>query len=224
MWMELSQLLKDIFYPNCCLECERPTNTNSLFCSHCRKNLTKMFYNYEGKHPYSSLENYGYLYAYDGCIRTAFHQIKYAGAKHLLPRMSAEVRGNFPWADIQRKWLLPESLVVVPISTEPRRKKQRGYDIPREIFHLWSIEQHLPWEELLLRKEAVAPQYGLNKTERYRNVKDSFRAVKAIPNYNILLVDDIFTTGATMEEAARTLKAAGASHVWGIAFSGDKDK
>lgn len=223
MWRSLSQLLKDIFYPHCCLECERPTNTNTLFCSHCRKKLPQMFYNYQGRKQLSSLQNYGYLYAYDGCIRRAFHQLKYAGAKHLLPRMSDEVIGHFSWGELQRKWSLPDDIVVVPISTEPQRKKQRGYDIPREIFHPWSIHHHLPWEELLLRKAAVAPQYGLKKEARYCNVQNSFTAVKAVDAYNILLVDDIFTTGATMEEAARTLKAAGALNIWGIAFSGGKD-
>ena len=76
-----------------------------------------------------------------------------------------------------------------------------------------------------MRKKDTVPQYELSPKERQKNIKNAF---VMRPNYNIqdctiLLVDDIFTTGVTMDECAKVLKSAGAKKVIGLALATDAE-
>jgi len=78
-----------------------------------------------------------------------------------------------------------------------------------------------PWEEVLARIRATEPQWELTPGERRKNIKGAFGSTRPelIRDKNILLVDDIFTTGITLNECARVLKKAGARKVFGLALA-----
>lgn len=112
---------------------------------------------------------------------------------------------------------------ICPIPLHPLRKKERGFNQAEEIFQLWAQKKvALSWSTLLERRKKTKIQSTLEeRQERKENVRDAFALkgiVEPLPN-SILLVDDIATTGATMEEAAKVLKKAGVEKVFGLVLA-----
>src|SRR5205823_3972539 len=106
---------------------------------------------------------------------------------------------------------------VVPVPLSAERLRQRGFNQAVE------IARHLRKDRLELslceRTRDAPPQMELPYDQRQRNVRGAFRCARNLAGKRIAVVDDVMTTGATLDEMARTLKAAGAEHVsnWVIA-------
>ena len=108
--------------------------------------------------------------------------------------------------------------VICPIPLHRRRLKWRGYNHAEELAKQLGKAFSLPVvSNALIKRKHTAPQVSLGREERLRSMKGVFevRNPQAIASKNILLVDDVYTTGATMEECARVLKKAGAARVLG---------
>ena len=73
-------------------------------------------------------------------------------------------------------------------------------------------------EKMLTRVGFSSPQVGLSPKQRSKNIKAQFAASPGAKNKNIIIVDDVWTTGNTLKEAAQTLKTVNASQVWGVTF------
>jgi competence protein ComFC len=113
-----------------------------------------------------------------------------------------------------------ENFYIVPMPLEIQRLKWRGFNQAEELAkNLANFFQIEIMENVISRKKKTLPQVILTEKERKENVKEAFQIEKEIEEKNILLVDDIFTTGATMEEAAKTLKKAKAKKVIGIVIA-----
>jgi ComF family protein len=105
---------------------------------------------------------------------------------------------------------------VVPVPLHWIRRRGRGYDQALLLAKDFSRRVGVPVEEgVLRRRRATKPQTELGRDERRENVRDAFEARRpeAVKGRTILLVDDVCTTGATIEACARALKAAGAKRV-----------
>ena len=145
--------------------------------------------------------------------REAVHALKYGG----LPRIADDLAAAMA-AD-----LLPtdEASVLVPIPLAPKRLRQRGYNqseaLARALARLWRI----PVVDMLIRSRETATQTALTPETRLANVAGAFtpgRRPGVSRDSNYILVDDVFTTGATLAEAARALEQAGARTVFGVTF------
>jgi competence protein ComFC len=113
-----------------------------------------------------------------------------------------------------------ENFYIVPMPLEIQRLRWRGFNQAEELAkNLANFFQIEIMENVISRKKKTLPQVILTEKERKENVKEAFQIEKEIEEKNILLVDDIFTTGATMEEAAKTLKKAKAKKVIGIVIA-----
>ena len=99
-----------------------------------------------------------------------------------------------------------------------QRTRARGFEIPLVLFKNTDAEYCLT--PALTRRRETVPQYDLSPQERKMNLEDCFAVTQNVTGKTVIVVDDIFTTGATMEEAAQTLKNAGAVEVYGLAFCG----
>lgn len=104
--------------------------------------------------------------------------------------------------------------VIIPVPLHPRRLRQRGFnqalEIARQIGKQLDIEvQHRP----LARVKYTVPQVGLDARARRNNVRDAFQAVAPIAYSHVALVDDVVTSGSTINAAARALKKAGVERV-----------
>ena len=102
------------------------------------------------------------------------------------------------------------------------RRAERGYNQVALIFDSWCRRQGLVWlDDCLARRRPTSPQWELDRRERRENIKDAFivNAPKYIRNHSILLVDDIVTTGRTLDECAAVLRQAGAASVSALALA-----
>lgn len=106
-----------------------------------------------------------------------------------------------------------EEELIVPVPTDPRRKRQRGYNQATLLARHIADALGMPVCEALVRVRRCAPQTGLPLERRRKNLVGCMAASEAVRGKRVLLVDDVYTSGATAAEAARALKEAGAVSV-----------
>jgi len=116
------------------------------------------------------------------------------------------------------------NFTITAIPLDPKRLKWRGYNQAEELAKALADILNLKTNFHLLKKvKTNLIQADLDKSQRKENIRGVFvcKNAKEVNEKNILIVDDVYTTGATMEEAAIVLKSAGAKKVWGIVFARD---
>lgn len=117
-----------------------------------------------------------------------------------------------------KKYFPPNSLLV-PIPLFLKKKKRRGFNQAEEIGKIISEKIKIPLIiDNLIRIKNTLPQAKLNKKQRQENIKNAFavKNKKAFRGKIVFLLDDVYTTGATMQECAKILKKSGAREVWGL--------
>jgi ComF family protein len=136
-----------------------------------------------------------------------FRRLDYLGA-HLAAALHARLGPELGGCD-----------VVVPVPLHWRRRLARGFNQAEAIARPLAARLGLPCERLLRRRRATAPQSGLDRAARRRNPRGAFAAPRppAIHGRAVLLVDDVVTTGATLDAAARCLRRAGARAIVALA-------
>ena len=148
---------------------------------------------------------------YEGELRAIVHAFKYEGRRTIGRRLGDMLR--LASAD-----LLSNARVVVPVPLHPWRRLRRGFNQAADLAHALG----LPVVHALWRSRATSPQAGLTASARRRNVRGAFRTspfigsktlAACIAGHRVVLVDDVWTTGATLNECARVLKEAGATEV-----------
>lgn len=107
------------------------------------------------------------------------------------------------------------------VPTDYKRRIERGYDVPELLFRDWLAQNNLPFYNILRRTRLTHRQFDLTRQERLRNVQESIELLGEVRGRDIVLLDDIFTTGASMNEAAGVLKRGGAKQVVAVAFASD---
>lgn len=139
---------------------------------------------------------------FEGPAADAVRSFKYGGRSALARPLAAYlVRAALPYTGLID--------VVVPLPLHPRKLRERGWNpsllLARPVAEALGAKLRPTW---LVRTRATRVQAGLSRSDRQRNVAGAFRA-KAVPSARVLLIDDVRTTGATLDEAARTLGAVG---------------
>jgi predicted amidophosphoribosyltransferase len=141
--------------------------------------------------------------AYTGAARALVHGWKEHGLRRV-----AIIAADLVVAQVER----PAADVITYIPPDPTRQLQRGHHpaerLARELGVRWSLES----TQLLVRRGPGRRQTGLDRAERQANVRGTF-AVSGPVAGAVVLVDDVYTTGATVAAAAGALRAAGASDV-----------
>lgn len=154
------------------------------------------------------------LFAYEKGVRDGIRAAKYAGrsdvATTFARQLSEAIRGD--WADRFPDGFRP---TIVPVPIRPAKYFRRGYNLPALVALPLSRLTGWPCDLLLLRRAAERlPQAGLPLAAREKNVRGAFTArpgARIFPH--VVLLDDMYTSGATATAAARTLKKAGAEHI-----------
>lgn len=140
------------------------------------------------------------------------HRLKYERARAGAAEIAAAMAILVP--------CLPEGVLLTHVPTASRRVRERGYDQAHLIARSLARQAGLPYASMLARA-GQAHQVGSGRTARIRQLRGAFRPLRPASIYgkHVVLIDDVLTTGATLEEAARTLKRAGAKRVSAITFA-----
>lgn len=183
-----------------CVYCGREIPEGGLVCRECAREEKEL----ENREGFAG--GILYAYRYEGIVRKLVHDFKYNDmprrALFIAQRMSEFLGGYEVHAD---------AVVFVPIHA--RRLKTRGYDQSELLAYHLGMLLGIPCEEMLIRSRETKPQYKLGAQERWRNVHGAFALKEgALPEgKNLLLVDDVFTTGSTVGECMKVLADAGAN-------------
>lgn len=204
-------LLHDILFPPRCPGCGTSVAAHGDWCPAC---FTSIWHPRLLNGSRRQLDGCYSLTDYRGPIRRVLQRLKFeqklsyeAACQYLLAR--------FPWPEE-----LKAAQLVVPVPLSQERLRKRGYNQSEIIFRPWA-ETFSVWTDALQRLRETEAQWTLDKREREANLKRAFSIVYGCPvrGRHILLVDDIYTTGATMEECARALKKGGAASVKGVVIA-----
>lgn len=152
---------------------------------------------------------------YEGAVRRAMHRYKFGGrlayGKTFAGLLARRVEESGVASRVQ-------AVCWVPCHRATRR--ERGYDQAEELARQTAARLGLPAAPLLKKVRHTPPMYQLDAAQRRANVLGAFAAgPEELHGLSVLLVDDIFTTGATFSECARVLREQGASHVYGAALA-----
>jgi ComF family protein len=152
--------------------------------------------------------------AYAGTLRDALHALKFGGQRALARPLSALV------LDVCGPLLGPHVDALVPVPLAHERERERGFNQAALLAaHLAAASGLAVKPRWLSRRRSTRPQTELTAGERRANVARAFAASPRAGGAHVVLVDDIVTTGATVAECARTLRAAGARAVGAVAVA-----
>jgi ComF family protein len=150
---------------------------------------------------------------FEGNLRDAIHAFKYDHGPELAPPLG-KLLSNYLSA-----YPLPADMVI-PVPLHAEREQARGYNQAILLAQELGRAHRLPVANHgLTRTRATRPQVELGAPQRRVNVHDAFAATAQVAGKHILLIDDVCTTGATMEACGVALKARGAQSVWGLAVA-----
>jgi ComF family protein len=150
--------------------------------------------------------------SYEGVLRELIQLFKYKRIRTLAEPLGKMMAGALPRDE--------RFDVIVPMPLFWWRKWHRGFNQARLLADIVSRRTGIPVVESARRVRATPPQAGLSNAERRRNVARAFACKRGAHNARrVLLVDDVFTTGATASACAAALKRAGAAHVSVIALA-----
>ena len=142
--------------------------------------------------------------AYDGALRAIVHALKYGGRRSIARPLAALLAEH-------GAELLRDASVVVPVPLHRSRQRLRGFNQAAELARYLPV----PSARILRRVRATPSQTDLPAAQRHANVRDAFalRRGARVQDSVVVLVDDVSTTGATLDACARVLRAAGAREV-----------
>jgi ComF family protein len=146
---------------------------------------------------------------YDGALREAIHRVKFGGETALGRSLGRWLARSLPGE-------ASEADLVAPVPLHPKKVRSRGFNQSELLSAAVAAAASLPHRpRLLSKKTPTHSQTGLSRKERRRNLKGTFSLAAGMPvvGCRVLLVDDIFTTGCTVEECARVLRRAGARSI-----------
>ena len=223
----LKGIALDILFPRWCVGCGRE---GDLLCHWCRRSLpgiTPPLCPRCGRPQASGVLCPGCIswqaqvdgirspFQFDGVVRQAIHQLKYKNLRALA----------IPLAGLLRDYLAANPVpaeVLVPVPLHPKRLRERGYNqsslLVRELGRLTGLPVV---SDCLMRQRHTPPQVRTSTVdERRRNLANAFACRDhRLQGRQILLVDDVATSGATVDACAAALKAAGAASVWALVLA-----
>jgi len=215
------ELLLNFFFPLQCVNCGRllAADNKDRICEDC---LSRIIYLNRPIDIRLSLDRIWSVAVYDGVLKELIHQFKYKEKKYLANSLGKLL------VDFVEKYLKEERFdYIVPIPLEKARQKKRGYNQAELLARILGEAVDKPiLTNLVERRKKTKPQFGLNREERFENLSGAFEISKSgeqdistIAGKTVLLLDDLATTGATLNECARVFKEAGVSEVYGLVLA-----
>jgi len=224
---QLQEKLVDFFFPRRCVGCGKSGDFLCVGCSQRLPRLLKPFCQKCGK-PESSgglcpacwgqetaIDGIRSVFRFEGIIRQAIHELKYRNLKAISGRL----------ATLMARYLRDNPVhgeVLVPVPLHLRRLRERGYNqsslLARELGKL--IVLPVVDDGLHRLKDSLPQARTTTVEERRRNVTNAFACRDdVLSGRSVILIDDVCTSGATLEACAKAVKSAGAVSVWGLTLA-----
>jgi ComF family protein len=187
--------------PPFCSVCGTPFVSKEVEDHPCGSCLTKKKY-------FTMARALGY---YEGPLREAIHRWKYQGKTHV-----NSLFGEWMVEGLHRYWDSTFFDLLIPVPLHPKRLKERGFNQSLLLVKELSRKTGIPYRKQILKKSRpTIPQVNLNGKEREKGVKGSFQIMdgEEVEGKSILMVDDVYTTGATVNECSKVLLTGGAKRV-----------
>ena len=223
----IQEKIVDFFFPRRCIGCGK---LGDLLCASCSLKLPKLlppFCQKCGKHEssgvlcpvcwgrHTEIDGIRSVFRFDGTVRQAVHDLKYRSIKSMADCLAAAM------ADYLKENRMPGK-VLVPVPLHPKRLRERGYNqsalLARKLGKLTLMEVT---DASLYRTKDSLPQARTTSVDgRRKNVEKAFSCRNTdLSEKSIILIDDVCTSGATLEACAVALKVAGADSVWGFTLA-----
>ena len=217
----------DLLYPRRCMICHQPAPAGEYICPGCEKKLPviesrrcrkcgKPVEDFEVICPDCEKTRHFYdkgigIYRYDAVMREAVSCLKYKGRREY-----GEAMGVYAARSARGELAAWKVDAVIPIPIHPERLAERGYNQAEVIARAVSEESGIRLvTDGLLRNGSTAAMKNLTVKERFDNLSRVFEAGPGLSGvHNALIVDDIYTTGATIDAGARVLRDAGISRIY----------
>lgn len=199
---------QDTYFPlttGRCRQCGKLISPDKECCTDCQ----------EGKGPKGLTRAVAWGH-YAGLWKDFIWNVKFKSRPLLLRGLAR------PMGEAARRYL-PPSDGLVPVPLNPERQAERGFNQAEVIASLLHWELGLPLVQGLERVHSRQRQVGLTRSERLENLKGAFEFRGSIQGKELWLIDDVITTGATMEACAEALLAAGAFRVYAFALAGGRE-
>jgi ComF family protein len=152
-------------------------------------------------------------FGYAWRLRRAMHRLKYAGVSRVAEPLAACAAPA-----LNRLLGISGPAMLVPVPVSEARRRRRGYNQAALIARALARRSGVGVAEPLARSRETQAQHRLDRAARSRNLRGAFTTRASVPE-NVILVDDILTTGATLDACAEVLLAAGARTVYGFAIA-----
>lgn len=149
---------------------------------------------------------------YRGLVQDCLKKVKYKSAWEIITFLCSlsdfeEVKEGF----------------VTSVPMWRNKERERGFNQAQIIAKILAEKNNIQYLEILKRTRDTKPMFGLTRNARFTNIQNAFliinNQIPIIKHCRVILVDDVWTTGATMRECARVLKKAGAQEVWGLTLA-----
>ncbi|MBC7810905.1 MAG: ComF family protein [Burkholderiales bacterium] len=203
----------DLLFPPRCAGCGR---VDTDWCSRCQREIdhTPYIIDVIALEPLAALAATG---AHIGKLRQAVHALKYENTPKLAVPLGERLAAHLTLLE----WPI-DTVISVPLHTS--RRQQRGYNQSHLLSEIVaSIVDKPCWPDAIERQRDTRPQVGLNRQQRQANMANAFTAHSHIGGHTALLIDDVYTTGATLSGCAAALLSAGASAVYGLTVTAAND-
>lgn len=205
----VSFLFKKFFefiYPKTCVICNE--YSQDYICSKCERNvnLTRINLMVNVKDKY--YQHVFFLFKYEGFIREKIIEYKFKDSSYLYKMFSKLILNT---KEINS--FINEYDIIIPVPISKKRLKERGYNQSELIAKQISKANKIPLQlNVLYKIKNIKPQSQMNKKQRLENIKNVYivKNVEKIENKKILIIDDVYTTGSTVNECAKVLAEKGA--------------
>ena len=229
-------ITSDFLYPPLCVSCKKPLfwKKHNLICTSCFESIeyigdnscwlcAKSLGKYAARQKScDECKNKNHKFTrivaaccYNDIAKDIIHAYKFQNSKNLHVFISEAIYMQFlkEYSNLNFDY-------IVPVPLHRNKKNERGYNqsalIAKNLSQRTNIEYS---EKILVRTRDTLSQSMLNASDRKLNMSGAFFVKKSLEKQNILLVDDVFTTGTTINECSYTLRTAGARRVYAIVFA-----
>lgn len=215
--MKLLEIIKYSIFPRRCELCGKVVKLDVKRCDDCENASRTVGRMVDNKMAYAGLVA---PFLFKDSIRAGIHKFKYRGFKELAKPFAKEMARS-----VQKEYenISFDLITFVPITK--RKLRKRGYNQAELLAKELSRELNVPCVNTLNKTKSTKSQQGRSRKERMNNLKDAFEiADYDVKGKTILLVDDVKTTGSTLNECSKVLKKNKADKIYAVVVAVTKDK